>query len=282
VRFTFLGTGTSSGIPCIGCTCAVCTSTDPRDTRLRCGAVIEFTDPDGHDRAILIDATPDLRYQALRHGLRRCDAILFTHNHVDHIFGLDEVRRFNAIQHAPIDILADQHTMTALRRVYAHVFERAANVNDSFVADVIPWVIRPFEPRELFGLIITPIRLLHGKLPILGYRFETSPALARKLAATPAGVPSWLPIAYCTDVSAIPPETWPHLRGLRTLALDALRHTRHPTHLTIDQAIDISQRLSPPPDRTLLIHIAHEVSHAQTSAQLPDGIELAYDGLTLT
>src|SRR6187551_2931009 len=118
MRFRFLGTGTSSGVPAIACDCAVCTSTDPHDTRLRTGAAVEFTDASGHPRVVLIDATPDLRQQALAANLRRCDAILFTHNHVDHTFGLDEVRRFNVVQQSPIDVYAEAHTMQHLRRVY--------------------------------------------------------------------------------------------------------------------------------------------------------------------
>ncbi len=377
MRFTFLGTGTSSGVPVIACDCAVCTSTDPRDNRLRCGAALEFTDPRGRPRTVLIDATPDLRQQALRHKLARCDAILFTHNHVDHTFGLDEVRRFNAVQHSPIDIFGEPHTLEHLRRVYGHIFDAARNVNDSFVASVIPRVIEPGVPLELYGLKITPLRFLHGKLPILGFRIEWaqekpaaaqadegaqdtrlgeaghleshrhagiatnplppastahwwnddapeqptrtndehagSPAAPRAstvpdntpartpptVSGAPASTPPIdtdaltpeslkpahtdapvLPLAYCTDVSAIPPETWQHLDDLNVLAIDALRYRRHPTHFCFNQAIEVAQRVRP--RQTYFIHMTHDIAHADAEQSLPDEIRLAYDGLVLT
>jgi phosphoribosyl 1,2-cyclic phosphate phosphodiesterase len=276
MRFHFMGTGTSAGIPSIGCECRVCTSTDPRDQRLRAAGAITFLDADAahesKERTILIDAGPDLRQQALRAKLARCDAILFTHNHVDHTFGLDEVRRFNVTQRAPVDLYAEEHTLEFLRRVYQHVFDPAKNINDSFVASVIahrlPASLTPF---DLYGLRITPIRLLHGRLPIVGYRFDAAPG--RVLSA------SWLPLAYCTDVSGVPPESWPLLRGLSTLVLDALRHRKHPTHLTIEEALTIIDRVEP--KSAYLTHMAHEVSHAEIQETLPEGVFLAYDGLTL-
>jgi len=271
-RFTFLGTGTSGGVPQIACDCEVCLSTDPRDTRTRTGAAIEWTDPRGHDRLVLIDTTPDLRQQALRHKLQRCDAIVFTHNHVDHIFGLDEVRRFNAAMQAPIDVFADRETMESLRRVYRHIFEKERNHNSSFVATLIPHTIEPERSFDLYGLRFTPIPLLHGRQPILGYRIEeVSPA-----AASPD---SPLPLAYCTDVSGIPPETWTYLRGLRTLVLDGLRLRHHPTHFNLDQAVDHALQIEA--GQTWLVHIAHEILHAREDANLPERISLAWDGLVL-
>jgi phosphoribosyl 1,2-cyclic phosphate phosphodiesterase len=273
MRFTFLGTGTSAGIPAIACRCDVCTSDDPRDKRLRTGAALEFTDPTGAPRVVLIDATPDLRQQALRAGLMRCDAVLFTHNHVDHTFGLDELRRFNAVQHAPIDIFAERHTLEHLRRVYMHIFEAELNINQSFVATLIAHELDPDRPLELFGVRFTPIRLLHGRLPIVGYRIEpASDRLPGKHAA-------FLPLAYCTDVSAIPPESWRHLRGLGTLVLDALRKRHHPTHFNLDQAINVAERAGPV--RTLFIHIAHDLAHQATCDELPESMSIAYDGLVL-
>lgn len=270
LRFIFLGTGTSAGVPAIACDCPVCTSSDPRDTRLRCGAAVRFTDAQGQERTILIDATPDLRQQALRHRLSRCDAILFTHNHVDHTFGLDEVRRFNAVQRAPIDIYAEDHTLAHLRRVYQHVFDADKNVNDSFVAHLIAHRLDGRTPLDLHGVRFTPIRLLHGKLPILGFRIEPMHAQAGTHG---------FPLAYCTDVSAIAPESWPHLKDLHTLVLDGLRHRKHPTHLSIPEAVAIAQQAGA--GRTYLTHIAHEVSHAQTEDDLPETIHLAHDGLTI-
>lgn len=273
-RFTFLGTGTSGGIPLIACDCAVCTSADPRDTRSRTGACVRWVDDGGVERVVLIDATPDLHAQARREGLWRCDAILFTHNHVDHIFGLDEVRRFNAVMKAPIDVYAEGPVLESLRRVYKHVFEAHANVNDSFVATLIPHEVPAPEDRrghiDLHGMRFEPIRLLHGRLPILGWRIEPVGG---------SGADPVFPLAYCTDVSAIPPETWPRLKNLRTLVLDALRIRHHPTHLTLDQAVHIAERVGA--DKTYFVHMAHELGHAETEAALPEHIRLAYDGLTL-
>ena len=272
MRFEFLGTGTSAGVPNIGCDCRVCTSDDPRDRRLRTSAAIRWTDHLGHDRCVLLDAGPDLRAQALRAKLSRCDAIFFTHNHVDHTFGLDEIRRFNAVQRAPISLFAEEHTLKFLERVYQHIFDPSKNINDSFVASVIPHRIpASLSPISLHGLRFSPIRLLHGKLPILGFRIDPDPD--SRLAAP------WLPLAYCTDVSGIPPESWGRLEGLSTLVLDCLRHRKHPTHLCVDQALSIADRVAA--RRTYFIHMAHDVMHAEFAAELPAGIEPAYDGLVL-
>lgn len=271
MRFVFLGTGTSAGVPAIGCDCAVCTSEDPRDRRLRTSAAVIWTDPGGRERVALLDAGPDLREQSLRLGLKRCDAIFFTHNHVDHIFGLDEVRRFNALMGRPIDVFADAHTLASLRRVYQHIFDRDKNVNDSFVATLIPHTLEPGRPVELHGLRFTPFTLLHGGLPILGYRLE------RAAGAPDPDEP--LPLAYCTDVSGIPPESWKHLRGLRTLVLDALRHRRHPTHFTVGQAVSVAHEARA--GQTYFVHMSHDLPHETTDAELPEGMHLAYDGLTL-
>jgi phosphoribosyl 1,2-cyclic phosphate phosphodiesterase len=295
VRFTFLGTGTSAGVPLIACSCAVCTSTDPRDKRFRTGACLQFTDPSGQERTILIDTTPDLRQQALRAGLTRCDAILYTHNHVDHTFGLDDVRRFNAAQNAPIDVYAEAHTLGHLRRVYHHIFEAAHNVNQSFVATLIAHELNPDKPLDLFGVRFTPIRLLHGRLPVLGFRIEPATGGVGKSASGGAGVPPAVistsqgpapqhsgpfPLAYCTDVSAIPPESWRLLRGVKTLVLDALRPRHHPTHFTLDQAINVAQRIEA--EQTYFIHMSHDLAHEATNAELPEGMQLAHDGLVLS
>ncbi|MEO1583699.1 MAG: MBL fold metallo-hydrolase [Planctomycetota bacterium] len=275
MRLTFLGTGTSAGIPMIGCRCDVCTSDDPRDRRLRASALIEWTDPEGQPRAVLIDAGPDLRQQVLAHnegrGLHRLDAILFTHNHVDHTFGLDEVRRFNVAMKRPIDIYANAHTLEHLRRVYRHIFDTDQNVQPSFVASLTPHEIAPGEPVELWGVRFTPIPLLHGRLPILGFRIEPAGDAVRA---------SWAPLAYCTDVSEIPAAAEPMLEGLSTLVLDALRRRPHDTHLTLDAALAQSRRIKP--GRTLFIHMAHDLPHAETERELPEGVSLAYDGLELS
>jgi phosphoribosyl 1,2-cyclic phosphate phosphodiesterase len=285
MRLTFLGTGTSAGVPAIACSCAVCTSADPRDRRLRTAACLRFTDARGVERTILIDAGPDLRQQALAAGLTRCDAVVFTHNHVDHTFGVDELRRFNAVQREPIDIYAEPHTLGHLRRVYQHIFESDKNVNQSFVATLIAHTIDAEQPFDLFGAKFTPIRLLHGRLPVLGFRIDppsppppaSAPAASETRLSERSG--GALPLAYCTDVSAIPPESYRHLRGLKTLVLDALRHRHHPTHLTLQQAVTIAGNVGA--ERTYFVHMAHDLGHEETQAQLPESMFLAYDGLTI-
>lgn len=270
MKLRFLGTGTSAGIPIIACDCPTCTSTDPRDNRTRTSATIEFTDPDGIDRVILIDTSPDLRQQVLRENITRIDAILYTHNHVDHTFGLDEVRRFNEVMDQPINIYADTHTMTALSRVYQHIFEPHKNIQKSFIAKLIPNNIKPNQSFTLFGLKITPITLNHGKLPILGFIF-TSPTHTES---------DLLPLAYCTDVSDIPVDTLTQLQIANTLVLDALRHRPHPTHFTIAQAIEAAESINP--SRTYLVHMTHDLLHAKTDTDLPTGVSLAFDGLILS
>lgn len=275
VAFILLGSGTSAGIPIIGCDCDVCRSTDPKDKRTRCGACLQFTDPLGKKRVVLIDTSPDLREQALRHKLARCDAIIFTHNHVDHTFGLDDVRRFNALMQAPIDIFAERNTMEFLQRVYQHIFRKHENVNDSFVATLIPHLIDAAKPIDLHGMRFTPLRFLHGKLPVLGFRIEALDEHG-KIAAVQ---PSPLPLAYCTDVSNIPPETWPRLTHLRTLILDMLRYRKHPTHMTVDESLQVATQVAA--ERTWFTHMTHDICHSDLNAKLPQSMALGYDGLTI-
>ena len=259
---TFLGTGTSAGVPVITCDCDICTSDNPKNKRLRCSVCIEFTDSESQDRVILIDTSPDLRQQALRKKLTRCDAILFTHNHVDHTFGLDDIRMFNVSMQQPIDIYAERHTLDHLHRVFQHVFESHKNVNDSFVANLIPNELSPGDMINLYGVGFTPIRLLHGRLPIVGFRVD---------------VPEGPSLAYCTDVSSIPPESWPLLEDLDVLVLDMLRFRHHPTHLNLDQALEITQRVVP--KQTYFTHMTHCVEHEKVDAELPENVNLAFDGL---
>jgi phosphoribosyl 1,2-cyclic phosphate phosphodiesterase len=275
VECILLGTGTSAGVPVIGCDCEVCTSDDPRDRRLRCSACVRFIDSGGEQRVILIDTAPDLREQALRLRLKRCDGIIYTHNHVDHTFGLDEVRRFNVLMQQSIEVWADENTMRSLHRIYRHIFERDKNVNDSFVATLIPRLIRPEQPIDLFGLRFAPIKLLHGKLPVLGFRIEALDHSGRIAADQPAP----LPLAYCTDVSAIPPETWPRLTDLRALVLDMLRYRHHPTHMSVDEAVAAAERIGA--RRTWFIHMTHNILHADLDARLPEGMALGWDGLVI-
>ena len=276
--FTFLGTGTSAGIPVIACDCNVCTSTDTKNKRLRCSVCIQFTDDSGQDRVILIDTSPDLRQQVLREKLQRCDAILFTHNHVDHTFGLDEVRLFNVSMKQSIDVYAEQQTLGHLQRVFKHVFEPHTNANDSFVADLITHEVIEGVPLSLFGVEFTPIRLMHGNLPIVGFIIEAEELWeSSSECQTPSA--RHLKIAYCTDVSSIPAESLPLLTGLDILVLDMLRLRPHPTHLHLDQAVETARQIDA--KQTWFTHMTHCIEHQEVDARLPDRINLAYDCLRI-
>lgn len=263
LTLTLLGTGTSAGVPMIGCTCEVCTSPDPRDRRDRAAAMITWHDPrngqGGEARTVLIDTSPDLRHQMLRHRVMRIDGVVYTHNHADHVFGIDDLRRFNAVMGTAIDIHAERPVIEALRTTFPYIFEPGKNVQQSFIPMLIPHAIEVERPFEIAGQTLLPIRLLHGKLPIVGYRIG--------------------PMAYCTDCSRIPPETYRHLEDLDVLVIDALRYRHHPTHMTVDQALAVIEEVKP--RRAYLTHIAHDIRHADLEAHLPEHVHLAYDGLTL-
>jgi phosphoribosyl 1,2-cyclic phosphate phosphodiesterase len=250
MKLTFLGTGTSTGVPTIACRCAVCRSSDPHDKRTRPSIMLEY---DG--RVVVIDTTPDFRQQALREEMVRLDAVVFTHDHADHILGLDDVRVFYFRQQVPIPIYADARTMASIRRVYAYIFDQSYAYGG--LAKLDPHIIDG--PMELWGETLTPLRVLHGDLPVLGFRFRRA--------------------AYVTDFSTIPEETVPCLEGLDVLILDALRDKPHPTHSTVAQSLAWVERLRP--ERAFFTHIAHELAHESTNAKLPANVELAYDGLTL-
>jgi len=239
------------GVPIVGCNCSVCRSDDPRDNRLRTSAMIEIGDVH-----LLIDTSSDFRQQMLRSGRQRLNAVLYTHHHVDHILGLDDLRSLNFFQHRPIPIYANRVTMENLRRVFTYVFNGQPSVSD--IPRLEPHIIGN-EPFEVDGVAVTPIPLLHGDLPILGYRIGN--------------------FAYCTDCSAIPQASLELLKGLKILILDALRFRTHPTHFSLEEARETAQKIAA--ERTYFIHLTHDVPHRQTDAQLPDGIFLAYDGLKL-
>ena len=275
VELVFLGSGTSAGVPIIGCSCEVCRSEDGRDRRTRPSVCLRFTDAGGGSRLVLIDASPDLREQALREGLVRCDSILFTHDHFDHTFGLDDVRRFNAVMRSPIDVWAEETTLGFLRRVYRHIFSPETNVNVSFVARLVQREIRVNRAFDLFGLRFTPVRLHHGNLPVLGFRVEALDDSDEVASEQPGP----LPLAYCTDVSTIPGETWPMLTGLRNVVLDMLRYNPHPTHFSVDEAIEAARRIGA--SASWFTHMTHDIRHADLDGKLPESMSLAYDGLTL-
>ena len=251
-RVTFLGSGTSSGIPVIGCTCAVCRSADPRDRRLRPSIYVEVPGR----AAILVDTSPDLRQQALTHGVMRVDAVLFTHSHADHVLGLDEIRRFNYMQGGPIPCYATATVWESIRRTFYYAFDGAPRQGGGIPKIETHDIDGPF---TIAGVRIVPVPLLHGSSPILGFRFGT--------------------FAYLTDCSGIPDESWPLVAGVDTLVIDALRDKKHSTHFTVAEALDAIARIAP--RRAYLTHMAHDLGHAETNARLPAGVELAYDGLVL-
>lgn len=263
LQLTFLGTGTSAGVPMVGCDCAVCSSDDPRDNRTRPSVLVSYPDKDDPalTRRLLIDAAPELRQQVIREGIDRLDAVLITHAHADHIFGIDDLRRFNAVMDQPLDMYAEPGDIETLRRMFAYIFEKHRNLNQSFIADLVLMPLEVGATIDLHGAGWTPLRLMHGRQPIIGFRIELGGHA----------------IAYCTDVSGIPPESYPLLEGLDVLVLDALRYRHHPTHFTVDQALEQIDQIKP--RQTFLTHIAHDIQHADLDERLPDGVNLGYDGL---
>lgn len=253
MKLTFLGTGTSVGVPALGCECATCTSDDPRDRRLRTGVMIE-----NGERRLIIDISTDFRQQALRAGIRRLDAVLITHCHADHVFGLDDIRPLNS-RHGPLDIYASESTWRDLRRIFYYIFEA------SYVGGGLPR-INPHTIEGEFavcGLRVTPLNIKHGSSDVTGYRFSDGRS----------------EVAFITDCSEIPPESLEKLHELDILILDALRYSPHPTHLHLDQSLAYIAQLRP--RRALLTHLSHEIKHAEASRHLPPGVELAYDGLQI-
>jgi phosphoribosyl 1,2-cyclic phosphate phosphodiesterase len=245
-----LGSGTSSGVPVIGCDCTVCRSTDPRNRRTRAGVLLQLERGN-----IVIDTSPDFREQALNANLRRVDAVLYTHPHADHVFGLDDLRIFNFLQRAPIPCYGSGATMDRLRQVFAYVFDDSPEGGGKPKLDFRA-VDRPF---ELLGETVVPIPVLHGEMEVFGYR------LGR--------------FACVTDVSWIPERSFDFLAGLDLLVLSALRYRAHPTHFTVAEAIEAASRIGA--RRTLLTHIAHEIDATRVEVDLPPGIEFGHDGLVV-
>jgi phosphoribosyl 1,2-cyclic phosphate phosphodiesterase len=247
LRMTFLGTGTSMGVPTLGCECPVCLSSDPRDRRTRPSVLLEY-----NDRNVVIDTAPDFRQQALQANLKRVDAVLYTHGHADHILGLDDLRPFN-LRQGPIPLYATRETEEILRRTFHYSFG-GATANSSAPEVEFREINGPF---ELFGLEFIPLPLDHGEMPVLGFRFGRA--------------------AYLTDFSRIPPETMAELYELDVLVLDALRDRPHPNHSTVEQSLALVEELRP--QHAYFTHIAHDLGHTQTNARLPAGVALAFDGL---
>lgn len=251
-KVTMLGTGTSHGVPMIGCRCATCRSTDPRDRRLRPSIYVDIPE---HAR-ILVDTATDLRQQALEHGLTRVDAVLFTHAHADHILGLDDLRSFNTLQGAAIPCYGNREALEAIRRQFSYVFEGTLQEGGGVPQLTTTEIAGPL---SIGGARIVPVPLWHGKLPILGFRFGS--------------------FAYLTDCNRIPDDAWKLVEGVEILVLDALRDAPHETHFTLGEAVAVAGRIAA--RHTYFTHMTHDLPHAKTNARLPEGVELAYDGLVL-
>jgi len=249
-----LGTGTSVGVPVVGCDCAVCTSDNPRNQRTRSGVFVPA--PQGN---FVIDTSPELRLQLLREQVSIVHAALFTHAHADHIFGLDDLRIFGHYLDAPIPLFCDEQVEQQIRRAFHYAFSPPSPNAHKFATPKLEFRRITTEPFSILGQRVQPIRLYHGKLPVLGFRMGN--------------------VAFCTDVSEIPEESWPLLEKLDVLVLDALRDRPHPTHFSLQQALNVVQRVQP--QRTYFTHISHWLEHDEANARLPEGVELAYDGLRI-
>jgi phosphoribosyl 1,2-cyclic phosphate phosphodiesterase len=252
MKLTFLGTGTSTGVPSIGCDCETCRSVDPRDKRLRVSVLIEHA-----GKTILVDTSSDFRQQALRAGITYLDAVLITHCHVDHVFGLDDIRPLN-FRYGAMPIFANDTAWADLRRIFKYIFEPThfggglPQLIPHTVQDNSPFCIGP-------ELEITPLEVIHGELPVVAYRFND--------------------FAYATDLKIIPPRSMDGLRDLDVFVLDCVRIKPHSTHLCLDEALAIIEELKP--KRAFLTHLNHDILHQRDSRLLPDNVRFAYDQLVV-
>jgi phosphoribosyl 1,2-cyclic phosphate phosphodiesterase len=250
--FTFLGTGTSAGVPMLGCDCAGCRSTDPRNQRYRCAVLLRL--PRGN---VVIDTPPELRLQLLRAKVALAHAVLYTHYHADHLFGLDDVRPFSYRLGGTMPLYCTEEVERVIRTSYAYAFDEETDPNLRGYVPQLRFKRIGNDPFQVLEQQVVPIPLVHARYHVLGFRFDD--------------------VAYCTDVSEIPEDSWRRLEGLRILVLDALRHTPHPAHFNVEQALEVIQRLKP--ERAYLTHMSHDLEHEATNRSLPSGVELAYDGL---
>jgi len=256
VRLTFLGTGTSFGVPQLGCGCDVCRSADPRDRRTRTGAVIET---DGGTR-ILIDTPPELRLQLVAAGIDRVDAVLFTHDHADHTHGIDDLRAVTVRRSAPITMYASAETLERLAKKFTYIFDDAIRPQPGTSKPEGRAVeVRPGEPFVIGDSEVLPLAVPHGAAEVLAYRIGK--------------------VGYVTDAKRVPEDVVERLKGVKVLVLNALFRTEHPTHLSIPEAVRVAQQVGA--ERTFLTHLTHDNFHADLEAELPRGISPAFDGLTV-
>jgi phosphoribosyl 1,2-cyclic phosphate phosphodiesterase len=251
LKITVLGSGTSVGVPTVGCHCPVCSSTDPHDKRLRPSVLLTYA-----GQNVVIDTTPDFRAQMLRARVDRLDAIIYTHGHADHVMGLDDVRPFNFRKPEAIPVYGSAWALDSVRRAFSYIFD--GRERSTYIPKIELHELdgRPF---DVYGVRFTPIPVLHGKLPVFGFRFGDA--------------------AYLTDHSAIPESSMEMLCGLDVLFLDALRRRPHPTHSTVEQSLATVAALKP--KRAYFTHISHDLAHEETARTLPPGVTIAYDGLEI-
>ncbi len=251
MRVLVLGTGTSTGVPAVGCKCPVCTSNNPKNKRLRPSVLVETK-----ETSILIDTSPDLRQQALAYGITRIDAVLYTHAHADHVHGIDDLRSFNFIQGEPIPVYGNRETMERVRLLFDYIFQGGPGEGGGKPMIETNVIEGPF---DVDGAHIEPLYVYHGAMEILAYRIGQ--------------------FAYLTDVSHIPEKAMERIKGPELVILDALRYKAHPTHMNFDQAIEAAREIGA--NRTLFTHFSHAVEHEEAQRMLPPGMELAYDGLEI-
>lgn len=251
--FTFLGTGTSAGVPMLGCECAVCQSPNPRNQRYRCSVLLRL--PGGN---LLIDTTPELRLQLLREKVGLIHAVLYTHYHADHLYGLDDLRPFPYKLGKPVPLFCTSEVERMIRASFAYAFRPNAEQAPVGYLPKLTFQRIDDNPFEVLGERVTPIPLEHAHFSVLGFRIGD--------------------VAYCTDVNRIPNESWRLLEGLRVLVLDALRHRPHPAHFSLSEALEVVERVKP--ERAYFTHMSHDLEHEETNRNLPAGVELAYDGLS--
>ena len=251
MQITVLGVGSSAGTPVVGCRCATCCSGNPRNKRTRCSSLITLDTGEN----ILIDSGPDLRSQALRENITRIDAVLYTHTHADHLHGIDDLRAFCQLQRAQIPLFAKQDCVEHITAKFGYTLREPCNFWDLPVLSIKPVT----EPFTLFGMLIVPINVMHGKSPIYGYRIGN--------------------LAYMTDVSDIPEASIELLQGLDILLIDCLRDTPHPTHINVEQCLTYTSRINA--RQSYMIHMTHELEYEALSHRLPECVSVGYDGLKL-